>query len=208
MTNTDDITHCLRCGESMFVGVALRNCGICDFCNDQTNSRSDLFPRVQTKATVVAGFFPGFVEDLTGWETAIDSTGRVMQKIDWYPPVHNGKGPETRCNTISSATVQAIVDSINQIDRLGIARLNQHFCIDDAELVYIVAREIGFQTTMSPYTFALFSAREQLPDRAANALSQFQAVWNEIESVSPYSTQQHWNEASNSVNPSGGSGGF
>jgi hypothetical protein len=208
MTNSDDSTYCLRCGEPMLVGVAMHNCGICDRCNDQWNSRSDLFPKVRTKATVVAGFFPGFAEDLTGWETAIDSAGRITQNINWYPPAHDGKGPETRCSEISSTTVQAIVDSISLIDRLGIARLNEHFCIDDAELVYIVARDIGFQTTMSPYTFAFFAAREQLPDRAANALAQFQAVWNEIESVSPYNTRQHWNEANKAVNPSGGSGGF
>ena len=192
----------------MLVGVALRNCGICDRCNEQPNSRSDLFPKVRGKTTIVAGFFPGFAEDLTGWETSIDSSGAVTQRIDWYGPAHNGKQPETLVDKIGTAAVQAIQRSISKIDRLGVARVNQHFCIDDAELVYIVARDIGFQSTMSPYTFAFFAVREQLPDRAADALAQFQAVWNEIDAISPYSTQTHWNEANKTINPSGGSGGF
>ena len=188
----------------MLVSVALRFCGICERCNGQSNNRSDLCPKVRTQTTVVAGYFPGFAEDLTGWETSIDQYGTVTQAINWYGPAHDGKGPETRNSNVNATTVQSIVDSISQIDRLGIARLNQHFCIDDAELVYIVARQIGFQTTISPYTFAYFATREQLPDRAAKALAQFQQVWNEIEELSPYTTKQHWNEANKAVNPSGG----
>ncbi|MFO0945397.1 MAG: hypothetical protein U1D30_05535 [Planctomycetota bacterium] len=192
----------------MLISVALGNCGICDRCNNKLNSRSDVCPKVRDKTTIVAGFFPGFSEDLTGWETSIDSSGTVTQRIDWYGPAHDGRRPETRFEKVSSSAVQAIERSISKIDRLGVARLNQHFCIDDAELVYIVARDIGFQTTMSPYTFAFLAAREQLPDRAADALAQFQAAWHEIEAISPYSTQQHWKKGNKEVNPGGGSGGF
>lgn len=201
-------THCIHCGEPASLASVIPTLGRCPKCYARFTRDRDPKSQIPTDALVVAGFHPGFAEDLTSWETQITAEGSLRQTIRWYEYAHGRRAPESRTAKLNDDCVLNIVALIQEIDRLGIAKLNQHFCIDDVERVYIIAPDIGFHASIAPYTFQHFAAREPIAERAITGLKTFRAAWDSIEAISPYTTSMHWKRANNEVNPSGGSGGF
>jgi len=189
-------THCLGCGTPVVLAEVVSTLGRCPEC-----SRRDDSPRAPADVQIVGRFFPGFAEDLTSWEIRFFSNGAVQQVINWCSPDYKSKRRETRETQIDAAMLTARLNFIASIDRLGIAELNDYCIISDAADVTITAPVLGFRASLPLWAFASMVHEEDMPPmppRAKNGLATFQAAWEAIDAVSPYTTAEHWQLESSS----------
>lgn len=197
MNAINTATHCIHCGEPASLASVIPTLGRCPKCYASFTRGRDPKSQIPMDTLVMAGFHPGFAEDLTSWETQITGQGMLRQTIRWYEHLHGRRAPESRTAKISDDCALNIVALVQEIDRLGIAELNQHFCISDVEHVYIIVPDIGFHASIAPYTLEHFAACEPIAERALAGLKTFRAAWDSIEAISPYTTSMHWKRANN-----------
>ena len=150
-------------------------------------------PKLEADAIVFASFSPGFATDLTSWDTQILKSGKVVQEIDWWKPDGpKRRGTETRETQISSDSIDALRGVIDGLDVEGIDEITQQICVDDAELISLIVPSRKLQRAVSPYTYEFIDREHGLTARARSGLKSFRAAWDLIDSVSPYSTKEHW----------------
>lgn len=150
-------------------------------------------PKLEPDAIIQARFFPGFATDLTSWETQITKTGKVIQKINWWRRGSSkGSEVEIRGGIASVGDVQRLEALIQELDITGVKKMSEEACVDDAELISFLIPSLQFHETVSPYTFEYIDREHGLSDSARAGLSSFRKIWDHIESVSPYSTVEHW----------------
>lgn len=189
------MTHCLMCGTAVEFNAVRNRFGRCEPCYERFTRGRDISSHLPKHAAVIASFGPGFAEDLTSWDTEIRFDGKLVQTIRWWEYVYGKRGTEVREAVVGDDRVLEILGKIEAIDRLGIAMLNKHYCVDDAETIFISAPELGFHASTSLYTFSFMAKRESMSDIAKSGLETFRVAWQAIESHSPYRTSMHWRKS-------------
>lgn len=153
-------------------------------------------PKLGPDAIIHASFFPGFATDLTSWETEITASGAVIQRIHWRRPDSSWRREEQILKGEASGAAIADLESlIAALDIAGVEQMAKETCIDDAELITLLVPSREFWGTASVYTFEFVDREHRFSDLARRGLSSFRAVWDWIESVSPYTTTRHWKES-------------
>lgn len=180
-------THCLQCGAAVSLAAVLDKFGRCEACYASFTKGRNISAQLPPNAVVWAGYFPGFADDLTSWETVVRYDGSLTQTIRWYERVQPGRTTETLEAVVADADIGRLITEIEAIDRLGIAALRPYF-MDDAATIFIVAPELGFHASLD---LGALSENEQRPKVARNGQATFNAAWKTIESLSPYTLRSH-----------------
>jgi hypothetical protein len=194
MATDSPMTHCLMCGTAVELKAVRNRFGRCEPCYERFTRGRDISSHLP-KHAVFASYGPGFAEDLTSWDTVIRFDGKLEQTIRWYEYVHGKRGTEIRKAVVDDDGVLEVLAKIEAIDRLGIATLNKHHCMDDAEMIFISAPELGFHASISLYTFSFVAKRESMSGIVKSGLETFRVAWQAIESRSPYRTSMHWRKS-------------
>lgn len=176
---------CLQCGAPLS-GDPVACFHRCDTCLRELRAWTEAFD-APNGLIVCAAFFPGFAEDLTGWETSFFSDGRVQQSIRWCARVHGKANAKTLSTSLTPLQIGSINSALQSIDISGLAILKQHLTIDDAAIVHLFSPCLGIHVGVDQWDYR----NDDIPLVARCAVESFQRTWTLIDSLSPYTLKQH-----------------
>lgn len=204
----DPKNNCAECGTVILQITADITGGFCMPCSNRKKHPTqgpldwlskkcgepvDEVLQLEPDVIIHASFLPGLAEDLSSWETQVTLGGVLIQKIDWWRRgSSNPPEREIRTSEVSRDDIARLAALIQALDTDELKQLAKEVCIDDVELISFLIPSREFYEAISPYSAEYLDRNGQLSDAARSGLVSARALWDQIESISPYTTAQHW----------------
>lgn len=176
---------CLQCGSNLH-SYEPKRYGRCDSCFSKLAQCPNALDAPDGLLVRVA-YFPGFAQDLTGWDTFFFDDGLVQQVIRWQSPVRSSGCPSEILTEISIDTIHLISARLAAIDFASLAAFRFSVHVDDAPSVHLFSPIHNLHVLLDQWCVD----KQTLSDLNFLGASQFQAVWCLLDSLSPYTLAEH-----------------
>lgn len=176
----------MQCGRDLerYEPDRYARCGSC--FKELSHSRDALSLPADAIARVT--YFPGFAEDLTTWNTTFYNDGTVTQLIHWYPPVHGEKRRPELHAQLDVANLSLINETLSSIELTSLAQFKHWMCVDDAPFVHIFSPRHNLHVSVDQCGLD----DDEMPEVAKAGVDQFQTAWKLLDSLSPYTVDEHY----------------
>jgi hypothetical protein len=189
-------TSCEKCGVAFLQTTAIRTGGYCMPCYQRINApqiqyspRQIIRPEFNDNTLINSGYFPGFGQDLTFWQTQILNNGQLQQYLNWDNHPDNLVN-EIFTTQLSETERDQIQQFINQLNLTGIELAESYFSVSGPLTFQMEIPSINLKKELVSFDF--FKEECTNDDFAWKSVQTYFKLWEYIDSLSQYRLKQHF----------------